>query len=72
MDNHNAIRFLYLTHGEDKAAGVPSQARGAAAPVVENVERIRERQAASRQEIEGLCERLMATAFSGELSTECS
>jgi len=24
MDNHNAIRFLYPIHGEDKAAGAPS------------------------------------------------
>jgi len=30
MDNHNAIQFQHLTHGEDKAAGTPPQARGAA------------------------------------------
>ena len=30
MDNHNAIRFRHLTHGEDTADGAPQQARGAA------------------------------------------
>jgi len=33
MDSHNAIRILHPTHGEDKAAGIPPQARGAARPV---------------------------------------
>ena len=40
------------------------------AHVVENVERIREQQVASGQEIEGLCEGLMARAFTGELVSE--
>jgi type I restriction enzyme S subunit len=39
------------------------------AQIVENVERIRERQVASGKEIEGLCEGLMARAFTGELAT---
>ena len=37
------------------------------ARVVQDVERIRERQVASGNEIEGLCEGLMARAFAGEL-----
>ena len=37
------------------------------AQIVENVERIRERQVASGRQIEGLCEGLMARAFRGEL-----
>jgi len=40
------------------------------ARVVLEVERIRERQAASGKEIVGLCEGLMQKAFAGELSTE--
>jgi len=39
------------------------------ARIVLEVERIRERQAASGKEIEGLCEGLMQRAFAGELST---
>jgi type I restriction enzyme S subunit len=38
------------------------------ARVVQDVERIRERQVASGKEIEGLCEGLMARAFAGELA----
>jgi hypothetical protein len=37
------------------------------ASVVQDVERIRERQVASGKEIEGLCEGLMQRAFAGEL-----
>lgn len=37
------------------------------ARVVESVERIRDQQVASGQEIEGLCEGLMQRAFGGEL-----
>jgi len=40
------------------------------ARVVEDVERIREQQAASGRQIEGLCEGLMQRAFAGELSIE--
>lgn len=40
------------------------------ARVVEDVERIRERQAESKREIEGLFEGLMARSFAGELSTK--
>jgi type I restriction enzyme S subunit len=40
------------------------------ARIVESVERIREHQAASGKEIEGLCEGLMARAFAGELVSE--
>jgi type I restriction enzyme, S subunit len=39
------------------------------ARVVESVERIRERQVASGQQIEGLCEGLMQRAFAGEIAT---
>lgn len=37
------------------------------ARIVESVERIRDQQAASGKEIEGLCEGLMTRAFAGEL-----
>jgi len=39
------------------------------AHIIEEVERIRDQQAASGKEIEGLCEGLMQRAFAGELST---
>jgi len=39
------------------------------ARIVQDVERIRERQVASGRQIEGLCEGLMARAFAGELVT---
>jgi hypothetical protein len=37
MDNHNALRILHPAHGEDKAAGILPQARGAAPPILENL-----------------------------------
>ena len=63
------MNFISLTRTKNISIPLPPLAlQQQFARVVQDVERIRDRQVASGKEIEGLCEGLMQRAFAGELA----